>query len=362
MIGNSSFRVIAPGRVFLFGEHSDYLDLEVISAALNLAITITVKPRNDDVISIEYIDLKETDSFSLSEEITYRHTRDYLRSAFNVLRRKGFGVTTGANFLVSGTIPLAAGLSSSSALSVASVMSILQLAGKSMPKEEIVQNAFETEVVEFGESGGRMDHYASAFGGIIHVNFGSGQPSKPKPLPIVFDGLVIGDSLEKKPDTVGDIRMINSTVREGYHILAEKIDDFHQSKTPLDTVLNYIDELPKHCRTMVETSIRNRDLTQKALSLFTEGNITPKFMGEMLDQHHIFLRDGLKRSTTKIEHMISAVKEVGALGAKMNGSGGGGTMLAFAPGKEIEIMKAIEDVGGKAYNISIGKGARIEKL
>jgi len=169
-----------------------------------------------------------------------------------------------------------------------------------MPKEEIVQNAFETEVVEFGESGGRMDHYASAFGGIIHVNFGSGQPSKPKPLPIMFDGLVIGDSLVKKPekpDTVGDIRMINSTVREGYHILAEKIDDFHQSKTPLDTVLNYIDELPKHCRTMVETSIRNRDLTQKALSLFTKGNITPKFMGEMLDQHHIFLRDGLKRST-----------------------------------------------------------------
>ncbi|MHA1355411.1 MAG: galactokinase family protein [Candidatus Heimdallarchaeota archaeon] len=46
MIGNSSFRVIAPGRVFLFGEHSDYLDLEVISAALNLAITITVKPRS----------------------------------------------------------------------------------------------------------------------------------------------------------------------------------------------------------------------------------------------------------------------------------------------------------------------------
>ena len=30
--------------------------------------------------------------------------------------------------------------------------------------------------------------------------------------------------------------------------------------------------------------------------------------------------------------------------------------------EEIEIIKAIEDVGGKAYNISIGKGARIEKL
>ncbi|MHA1367302.1 MAG: hypothetical protein ACTSP5_12950, partial [Candidatus Heimdallarchaeota archaeon] len=155
---------------------------------------------------------------------------------------------------------------------------------------------------------------------------------------------------------------INSTVREGYHILAEKIGDFHQSKTPLDIVLNSIDELPKHCRTMVETSIRNRDLTQKALSLFTKGTIKPKLMGEMLDQHHFLLRDGFKRSTAKIEHMISAVKDVGALGAKMNGSGGGGTMLAYAPGKEKEVMNAIDDAGGKAYNISIGQGARLEKL
>ena len=359
---DSSFRAIAPGRVFLFGEHSDYLGLEVISAALNLVISITVKPRNDNIITVDYIDLREKDSFSISEEISYRHNRDYLRSAFNVLRRKGYGITKGADFIVSGTIPLAAGLSSSSALSVASIMSILHLSKKTMTKEEIVQNAFETEVVEFGESGGSMDHYASTFGGIIHVNFGPGQLTKAKSLPITFDGLIIGDSLEKKPDTVGDIRMINSTVREGYDILAKKIKHFNQSKTPLNQILNYIDELPQHCRLMVETSIRNRDLAQKALSIFKEGSIKPDLMGEMLDQHHLFLRDGLKRSTDKIERMITAVKDVGALGAKMNGSGGGGTMLAYAPGKEKEVMRAIEDAGGKAYNISIDKGARIDKL
>ncbi|MHA1124078.1 MAG: mevalonate kinase family protein [Candidatus Heimdallarchaeota archaeon] len=357
-----SFQAIAPGRVFLFGEHSDYLGLEVISAALNLAITITVKPRKDDIISIDFIDLEEKDTFSLSKGITYRHTRDYVRSAFNVLGRKGYGSEKGADLTVSGTIPLAAGLSSSSALSVASVLSILQLAGKTMTTEDVVQNAFETEVVEFGESGGSMDHYASAFGGIIHVNFGPSQITKPKLLPITFDGLIIGDSLEKKPDTVGDIRMINSTVRSGYEHLTKMIPGFNQSKTPLEMVLSYIDELPKECRSMVETSIRNRDLTQKALSFFEKGRISHDLMGEMLDQHHLFLRDGLNRSTNKIERMISAAKEVGALGAKMNGSGGGGTMLAYAPGKEKEVMKAIEDTGGKVYNISIGKGARIEKL
>jgi galactokinase len=67
----------------------------------------------------------------------------------------------------------------------------------------------------------------------------------------------------------------------------------------------------------------------------------------------------LKRSTEKIETMITAAKSAGALGCKINGSGGGGTMLAYAPGKEIAVAEAIEETGGIPYRISIDSGARI---
>jgi len=65
------------------------------------------------------------------------------------------------------------------------------------------------------------------------------------------------------------------------------------------------------------------------------------------------------RSTEKIEKMIQVAKDAGALGGKINGSGGGGTMLAYAPGKEKEIAKALEKAGGEPYIIKISEGAKL---
>ena len=353
----NDFTVSAPGRVFLFGEHSDYLGLEVISAALDKRINFDVTLREDSQIIVNYLDLHKRDNFSFDEEITYSHERDYLRSAFNVLARKNIIPLTGAEITVSGDIPIAAGLSSSSALAVASVMTITELAKKSLKKKEIAECTFEAEVIEFGESGGMMDHMASIYGGIIHVDFGD--QIVITPLPSNITGFVIGDSLEKKEDTVGDLRMIRNNVEKGYNTLKKKISDFSHRKTSIQTVLEHSNSLPDICRQMTETTIRNRDLTRRALKILRNENPNPETIGKMLDEIHELMRDGLMRSTEKIEKMIQVAKDAGALGGKINGSGGGGTMLAYAPGKEKEIAKALEKAGGEPYIIKISEGAKL---
>ncbi|MHA2426264.1 MAG: hypothetical protein ACXAEF_15860 [Candidatus Thorarchaeota archaeon] len=60
--------------------------------------------------------------------------------------------------------------------------------------------------------------------------------------------------------------------------------------------------------------------------------------------------------------MIDAARDAGALGCKINGSGGGGTMLAFAPGKEKEVAEAIRNAGGEAHIARIGQGASLTIL
>jgi galactokinase len=59
--------------------------------------------------------------------------------------------------------------------------------------------------------------------------------------------------------------------------------------------------------------------------------------------------------------MLEAAKKSGALGGKINGSGGGGCMFAYAPENPAEVAKAIENAGGKAYIIQIDEGLKIEK-
>ncbi|MHA1943275.1 MAG: GHMP family kinase ATP-binding protein, partial [Candidatus Thorarchaeota archaeon] len=286
----NGFRVRAPGRVCLFGEHSDYLDLDVIAAAIDMAIEITVTPREDNEIHILYSDLNEKDTFSLDSKIGYRSRRDYIRSSFNVMRRKGFEPKHGWNLQVSGNIPIAAGLSSSSAMTVGAIMAISEMAGNKLSKEEVALTAYEAEVEEFGESGGTMDHYASAVGGIIHVDMKSKAVTK---LPAELDSIVIGDSGEKKEDTVGDLRYIRTTVESEYEAIKKNISTFDQRKTPANMVYELSRRKPSRERQMAEATLRNRDLTNQAVELLRESKPDPYVLGEMLQEHHEILRDDL---------------------------------------------------------------------
>jgi galactokinase len=56
--------------------------------------------------------------------------------------------------------------------------------------------------------------------------------------------------------------------------------------------------------------------------------------------------------------MIEASLAAGALGAKINGSGGGGCMYAYAPDNDNAqtVAEAIEREGGKAYIINVDGG------
>jgi galactokinase len=47
------------------------------------------------------------------------------------------------------------------------------------------------------------------------------------------------------------------------------------------------------------------------------------------------------------------------LGGKINGSGGGGCMFAYAPNNPEHVAEAIEKAGGKAYIVQKDEGTRI---
>ncbi|NHI89609.1 MAG: hypothetical protein EAX87_08805 [Candidatus Thorarchaeota archaeon] len=348
----------APGRVCLFGEHSDYLGLDVVAAAIDMSIEIVAEPREDNSIHINYLDLDESDEFSLDDEIQYRTQRDYIRSAFNVLARRGISPMHGWNLQVSGSLPIAAGLSSSSAMTVGAIKAVLGMSGEDLEPEETALRAYEAEVAEFGESGGTMDHFASSMGGIIHLNT---KDNKVTRLPAELDAFVIGDSGEKK-NTVEDLRHIKTTVEGEYEKLRGQIEGFDRRTTPLSTVMEISQEKQSKERSIAEATLRNRDLTNRAIKLLSESLPDPQELGSLLREHHEILRDDLERSTPKIERMIAAAYDAGALGCKINGSGGGGSMMAYTVGHEQEVATAIGHTGAKTYVVKVGRGTTLTRV
>ena len=125
-----------------------------------------------------------------------------------------------------------------------------------------------------------------------------------------------------------------------------------------EKLYNYKSLITQQQFELLKANIRNRQLTQEARFLLNEDPMNHREFGKMLTAHQNELRDGLRISTPKIDRMIDAALQAGAFGAKINGSGGGGCMFAYAPDSYEKVAKAISKNGGKPYIISVDEGAK----
>jgi galactokinase len=342
----------------LFGEHQDYFGLSVIAAAVDLRIAIAGTPRPDDRIVVDMPDMGEREELTAAAVTPYAKPRDYLRSAVNIHRRAGLPLH-GWDCRITSTIPINAGTSSSSALVVAWNKFLLEAAGdpRAADAKALAELGFDTEVAEFGEPGGKMDHYASAFGGVIWIRFDQ---------PLAFDRLrqplgpfVLANSLQKK-DTTGMLGFIKSRTLAGAARVAERLSGFGLKSPLTPPVRAAIEGLPEDEGRLLLGTLLTRDLTRQGAELFRSPAFDHVRFGAMLSAQHAVLRDHLRISTDKIEAMIASALDAGALGAKINGSGGGGCMFAYAPERPDRVAAAVAEAGGRPVIVRVDEGARRE--
>jgi galactokinase len=350
--------VSAPGRLCLFGEHQDFLGLSVIACAADVDIRIVGTRRDDTRFVVEMPDINDRDEFDAAGKVPYLRKRDYIRSATNVVRRDGLIFRRGYDCEVRGNIPINAGVSSSSALTVAWVAFCFVSQTGELPKErrEMARLAHLAEVVEFGEPGGMMDHYTSSLGGLLYID--CLEPISVEPLLAQLDGFVLGDSLEPK-DTTGTLSASRAAAEAGVAVLKERIAGFNFKTTSLEEAEEHFGAMPPESRPKVRANFVNRDLCQQARRLLSSPEVDEGELGRLLLEHQEQLRDGIEVSTPMIDRLVEASMAAGALGAKVNGSGGGGCMFAYAPGRQEEVKEAIDAAGGRGRVVGIREGVQM---
>lgn len=352
----------SPGRICLFGEHQDYMGLPVISAAINLTIQISGSISDGDKISVDLPDIGKRMEFD-QENIVYKGEKDYIRSVVKVLKVRGLLGKVKVDAVVKGDIPRKAGTSSSSALSVA--WAGFLLGARFNPDEigrmskQIAEAAYSAEVEEFGESGGRQDQYASAFGGVNYFTF-SDDITVEKLNPSL-GGIVLGDSGEPK-DTQKTLRRIRAGQEEGLKELSKFYKFKSNNDIEFEKASKYFSRITNHVRPYLEAVLENYSITKSALFEMRKSMTDNAGIASLMNRHHSILRDKLNISTVKIEKMIKGSLEAGAISAKINGSGEGGCMFAYCPGKEQEVSDAIIKAGGAPHIIGVGRGLEVTVL
>jgi galactokinase len=356
----------APGRICLFGEHQDYLKFPVIAASIDLGIYIEFKGFHDPEdaqIMIEMPDMGETRTIDLDIPIPYEGKRDYIASSINGLARDGIVATRGFTVRITGTLPINAGASSSSALVVAWLNLLAHLfSDDPVDPFQRAKWANQAEVGEFGEAGGFMDHVTSSVGNILFVR----HDFTVEKLRVPGNMFVVLADSDQKKQTVDDLKRLRSNVedqvarvmkaRKGFAITDDK---FCNEKFVADNATTGLKL--QHDYPLVYANLQNGIITKKALIVFKSKNPSVKIIGDLVNQHFGYLRDYSHISTEKIDGMVNAALEAGAAGAKINGSGFGGTMFALCESKEIQeaVADAITGAGGKVFSVGISDGAKI---
>ena len=76
-------------------------------------------------------------------------------------------------------------------------------------------------------------------------------------------------------------------------------------------------------------------------------------LGELMNVCHGML-NALQVSTPELEQLVDIARESGALGAKLTGGGGGGSIIALCDGDTSTVIDAIRAAGYQAVSVALG--------
>lgn len=356
-------RSLAPGRTCLFGDHQDYLGLPIIACAIDRFITVKAVENNSNYFNIATPDINKQRTIeinSVNEDTDV--IGDHISAVLKVLKRYNCIPNKGYDITITGNIPINAGLSSSSALVVSWTQFLLETYGcnEEITPAFIAQIAYQAEVVEQKSSGGKMDQYSSSLGNIIYLE--TGDDFDYQTIPKELSGLIIGESGVPK-NTLDHLKKLKGNAWIAINKVKEIDNSFNLKKAKISDLKTYNHHLSADLQPYFSAAIINHNITQKALLEFQKEILDYNRIGQLMNEHHEVLRDLLNITVPRIDAMIDAALHVGALGAKIVGSGKGGSIVALAPkGKEQQVINAIKSAGGvNAYSVSVATGAKLLK-
>lgn len=161
----AEFVVRTPGRVNLIGEHTDYNGGFVFPMTLDRAVWMAVRRRKDGVVRVRSLDYDEECRFDSGADLKKDGSSwfEYVRGCAKVLRDEGRPLT-GFDAVLAGDVPQGAGLSSSAALEVTSLLAFAEIGGFRLSGEETAKLGQRAENQWIGVQCGIMDQTICALG------------------------------------------------------------------------------------------------------------------------------------------------------------------------------------------------------
>lgn len=353
------FVVHSPARVCLYGDHQDYLSLPVIAGTIDRYMHFEVSACTKQSFEFDLADLGQNFSIPMDPSLAYKQeqgTIDFFRAGLRVAGRHGYIPKHGLRVRITSDIPINAGVSSSSALMVGWIYTLVLAFndGRTPSKDKLGQMAFEAEVIEHQSPGGQMDQYTIAYGDLVHIK--TGENIQVNPLPKPRFNLILANSKIKK-QTLSTIGAVRKHTKRAFEQIRQTDQRFSLTQTTIIDLNDKLHLISSELRHYAVAAVRNHEITKTALKELSSPEPEISKLGALMSAHHRELSQNLKVSHPKIDRWIELGLKNGAYGAKIVGSGHGGCMIFMVPNDTSDKFCHLLRQAGvpAAYSINIEK-------
>jgi galactokinase len=320
---------VAPGRVNLIGEHTDYAEGFVMPAAIDFATLAGISPRSDGKIALfseNYGQVRYFDAVELPTAPT-QHWTDYPLGVISILAGEGHTIP-GFSLSLWGDVPLGSGLSSSAAVEVATALAVTSLIGVSYPGPVLARLCQRAENEFVGANCGIMDQFISANGAKDHALLLDCRDLSFRLAPIPEDvSLVIANTMVKHSIAGGDYRTRRAEVESACAVIASHRPEvkFLRDATLEDLEKWGAEMTPnalKRARHVVSENLR----TVAAAEALAKGDLNE--LGRLMAEAHTSYSQDFEGSCPEADAMVELTQEIpGLIGARLTGGGFGGCTI-----------------------------------
>lgn len=353
----------APGRLEILGNHTDYNEGHVLSAAIDRYMHIAAAPADGRQCTIWNFGLKQERVFSI-DELDSKQPGDwanYIKGILVEFRKRGIQVPA-FNAAISGDVPLSAGMSSSAAFEMACVLAFARLANAKLDWLEMAKIGQACENNYIGANTGLMDQFSSLLGkqdSLIYSDFRN-YTAKSIPIPEGLTFAVINSMVKHVLTTeYNDRRNACNNAVQGIAALDSSVKALRD--VPVNLLLrsrNILDGISFDCASHV---VGEQIRVAQGISAMEHGDITE--FGKLMFQSHDSSRYLFKNSCQELDTLVDiAASMPQCLGARLSGGGFGGITVHLVKSSDAEeyissVSSEYEKRTGKPASAFICKAA-----
>ena len=323
----------ANGRVNLLGEHLDYNGGAVLPLQIDKCVKIYLSDNNTNgkiVIKSKQYDEKIIINHNLAKQENWS---DFVIGACKIISDK-FGIKISSiNFVIDSDLPIGIGLSSSAAITVATLRALITKYNIEISNEELVSLALRVESDFVNVGGGIMDQFTSIYGSTSEILYLDTATND-------FELITLNENYKFLIIDSGESRILANSEFNSRKILCENV----ANKLSLNYLceLSDLDEKFTKKLTMKEIKIAKHVVYEnirvhKGKKSLLSNNYD--LFGKLMTESHMSLKNNYEVSTAKLDTLVNLCNSFGALGSKLTGAGFGGAIVSLIKNDLVDDLK-----------------------